>query len=107
MTAERPSAGRSRGVGDTSTDSDRLAAAARRHHRRRADWDRDGERSVGRNLALIGALGWLVVLPALGGLALGRWLDGALGTGVTFAAAGLLLGVSLGFWLAWRRMHEE
>lgn len=67
---------------------------------------RHGERSIGQNLAMIGALGWLIVTPTLAGLFLGRLLDRAFGTGITLSAGLLFLGVVLGGWLAWRRIHE-
>jgi ATP synthase protein I len=42
----------------------------------------------------------------LGGLALGRWLDQRLGSGITFSAALLLLGLGLGAWAGWRWIHK-
>jgi ATP synthase protein I len=56
---------------------------------------------------MIGAYGWLVVVPAVGGAFLGRWLDGLRGSGVLFTAALVLLGAGTGMWLIWRRMHED
>jgi ATP synthase protein I len=38
-------------------------------------WLREGDMSVGRRLAQIGVLGWILVLPTLAGLFIGRWLD--------------------------------
>ena len=64
-----------------------------------------GQRSFARNLAMIGALGWLIVTPTLVGLFAGRWLDRQLGGGITFSGALLFAGVALGGWLAWRRMN--
>lgn len=58
-------------------------------------------------LAAVGSLGWLVVAPTLAGVFVGRWLDGKLGTGFQLTAALLLVGVALGFWLAWKRMRAE
>lgn len=91
----------------TANDEEHLAQAARRRHARDARWRREGERSLGRNLAMIGAYGWLVVAPAVGGAFLGRWLDGLRGGGILFTAASVLLGAGAGMWLMWRRMNEE
>lgn len=83
-----------------------LDRTVRRHRDRRADWQKHGERSLGANLLMIGALGWLIVLPMLGGVFVGRWLDRLAGSGITFTAALLLLGLGLGCRLAWQRMHK-
>lgn len=74
--------------------------------KRREREERAGhERSFAQNLAMIGALGWLIVTPTLIGLFAGRWLDRALGSGITFSSALLFAGVALGGWLAWKRMN--
>ena len=39
-------------------------------------WQREGEPSVARRLAQIGVLGWIIVVPMLIGVFVGRWLDG-------------------------------
>lgn len=88
-------------------DEDRLADAARVRREREARWRREGERPPGRNLAMIGALGWLVAAPTVGGVFLGRWLDGLRGGGIMFTAALVLAGAALGLWLVWHRMNEE
>lgn len=67
----------------------------------------DPEPSLGARLARIGALGWMIVVPMLAGVASGRWIDSAFGTGVTFAGALTMLGAALGMWLAWRWMHDS
>lgn len=82
------------------------AAAARAAARARAG-RADPEPSLARRFGQIGVLGWLIVVPMLAGLAGGHWLDGRLGTGITLAAAGLMLGAALGLWLAIRWMREQ
>ncbi len=81
--------------------------AIRKRQERREAWDKDGERPLWKNLSMVGALGWLVVVPTLIGVFVGRWLDGVFETGVTFSGALTFLGAGLGFYLAWRRMNEE
>ena len=56
---------------------------------------------------MIGAYGWLVIAPTVGGVFLGRWLDGLRGGGIVFTAALVLLGAGAGMWLMWRRMNED
>lgn len=79
------------------------AACERRERRERGR--RDGERSLARSLAIAGALGWTIVLPALAGVAAGRWLDRELDSGIVFTAALLFAGIALGCALAWRRLR--
>ena len=67
---------------------------------------RDGEPSLLHQLASVGVLGWVVVVPTLLGIALGRWLDAQWATGITFTAALLMVGVVMGGWSAWRWMHR-
>ena len=90
---------------DTGPEDGLIGSIRRRIARYRA-WQRAGEPAVGRQLAQIGVLGWIIVTPMLVGLFIGRWLDHGLGTGVFWSAPLLLLGTVLGCWSAWRWMHE-
>lgn len=90
---------------DAKTENgDPMIREVRSHQARRAAWDRDGEVSVGRRLAQIGVLGWIIVAPMLGGIYLGRWLDGRFDTGLFWTAPLLMVGLGLGGWFAWRWM---
>lgn len=84
-----------------------LVEAARKSHARDQAGARDPEPSLGRRFGQIGVLGWVIVGPTLLGVLLGGWLDQLLGTGITFSAALILLGAALGFWLAFRWMHDQ
>ncbi len=86
---------------------DELARAADEEAARARQLGSDPEPSLGARLARIGILGWMIVVPMLGALFAGRWLDARLGTGVLFAAASMMLGAAFGLWLAWRWMHEQ
>lgn len=83
-----------------------LKAIQTREYRSRK-WKEEGERPVWKNLSMIGALGWLIVLPILLGVFTGRWLDNALGTGVIFSGALTFAGACFGLGLAWQRMNEK
>jgi ATP synthase protein I len=89
------------------TPGDRLAAAARKAAGRERELRERPEPSLGARLGQIGVLGWTIVLPALLGLVLGRWLDKAAHSGVFFSAPLAMLGASLGLWLAWRWMSRQ
>lgn len=84
-----------------------LDEAVRLREQRRERGRREGERSIGQNLAMIGALGWTIVTPTLIGIAAGRWLDRTLGSGIFWTLGLLVAGLSLGCWLGWNRMHRE
>lgn len=81
---------------------DRLVDEVRRRRRRHRIWRAEGEPSLGRRLAQIGVLGWIIVVPTLIGVFIGRWLDAVLGTGLFWTAPLLLLGLALGCWSAWK-----
>ena len=84
-----------------------LQRSIRLREQRRERWRAEGERSIGRNLAMIGAIGWLIVIPTLIGVALGRWLDRTLDAGITWTAGLIFVGLVFGCALAWRRISEE
>jgi ATP synthase protein I len=83
-----------------------LDEAIARRRRGRKRWETEGERPLARNLAMIGSLGWLIVTPILIGILIGRWIDRAFESGITFTAALLLMGLVIGCRLAWRQMHH-
>ncbi|WP_159587479.1 AtpZ/AtpI family protein [Chelativorans xinjiangense] len=85
----------------------RLDEAVRRRRERRELWKRVGERSIGQNLAMIGALGWVIVTPTLIGVFVGRWLDRIFGSGLFWTLGLLVVGLAVGSTLAWTRMHQE
>ena len=86
---------------------EQLGEAVRRREARRARWQREGERSIGQNLAMIGALGWTIVLPTLVGIFAGRWLDRHFAAGIFWTLGLLVAGLALGCAFAWKRMHSE
>ncbi|WP_083225046.1 AtpZ/AtpI family protein [Sphingomonas panacis] len=63
--------------------------------------------SFARNFGQIGVLGWQIVVPALIALALGRWLDHRLASGIFWTAPLLILGVGLGCWSAWKWIQRQ
>ncbi|TDX60411.1 ATP synthase protein I [Methylosinus sp. sav-2] len=86
---------------DSMAEASQLAAERREMQRRNA------EPSLGRRLGQIGVLGWTIVLPALAGLFLGRWLDKMYDMGVFFSAPLVMIGAGAGLWLAWKWMSRQ
>ena len=78
-----------------------------RHHRERRDRaQREGGRSIGQDLALVGVIGWTLVIPALLGIYAGRALDRRFGSGVFWTLGLLVAGVAVGCVLAWQRLNR-
>ena len=59
------------------------------------------------SLGLIGAVGWPIVMVALGAALLGNHLHRRWGTGVHFTLALLILGIGVGVWMAYRAIREK
>ncbi|CAB3684041.1 hypothetical protein LMG26696_04559 [Achromobacter pulmonis] len=91
----------------TPDNHERLRQAVRTRRERRERWQREGERSLGQNIAMIGALGWTIVAPTLLGILAGRWLDRICNSGVFWTLGLLVAGLAAGCALAWKRMHSE
>jgi ATP synthase protein I len=86
---------------------ERLGQAVRKRQERRERWQREGERSLGQNLAMIGALGWTIVVPTLLGIFAGRWLDRTFHSGIFWTLGLLVAGLAAGCTFAWKRMSGE
>lgn len=83
-----------------------MQRAVRLREERRERGEREGERSIWQNISMIGALGWLIVIPTLLGALVGRWLDGYFDSGIQFSGTLIFLGVVVGCYLAWRRIGK-
>ena len=94
-------------MSDLPENHERLSEAVKLRQERRARWQREGERSLGKNLAMIGALGWSIVVPTLIGLFTGLWLDRHFGMGIFWTLGLLVAGLALGCVIAWQRIHSE
>jgi ATP synthase protein I len=59
-------------------------------------------------LGLVGAAGWMIALPTVGGALLGRWLD-AMGTGgpASWTLTLLLAGLAMGCIGVWHWLRQE
>ncbi len=88
-------------------EQERLERAVRQRQERRERGQREGEPSVGENLAMIGSLGWTIVIPTLLGFFAGRWLDRHFHSGIVWSLGLLVAGLAAGCAMAWRRMHSQ
>lgn len=103
--SERPREGEEVARADES--SGRLARTIATQKARRDRARREPPGALWRHVARVGTLGWVIVLPIAAGALVGHLLDRALGTGVTWALAMLLLGVGIGGYSLWRLLAEE
>jgi ATP synthase protein I len=87
-------------------EQDPLVTGVRLRGERHQRWLREGDPSVARRLAQIGVLGWIIVVPMLIGVFLGRWLDRMFDSGLFCTAPLLMIGAALGCWSAWRWMQS-
>ena len=60
-----------------------------------------------RGLASVGAIGWMVSLPAVAGALAGRWLDVQFASGIFWTLSLLVGGLMLGCAAAWRHVARE
>ncbi len=91
-----------------ATDDTKLQRGDVRDSLRR-DMERRKRREHGgrlwQSLALIGSVGWPIVLLSTGGAYLGRICDLRWGSGVRFTFVLLSVGATLGTWIAFRTVN--
>jgi len=92
---------------ETPPHGQRLDEAVRTRRERRARGEREGQRSIGQDLAMVGTLGWTIVTPTLLGMFAGRWLDRRFQSGIFWTLGLLVAGVTIGCSLAWQRLRHE
>ncbi|OSQ35407.1 AtpZ/AtpI family protein [Thalassospira mesophila] len=88
-------------------EDDPLVRETRLRRDRRERWQREGDMSIGRRLAQIGVLGWIIVIPTLAGLFAGHWIDARHGTGIFWTGPFLVAGLAVGGWTAWKWMNSR
>lgn len=85
---------------------DGLTEAVRERRARRERWYSEGKPSMMRFVGQIGVLGWIIVVPMLAGVFVGRWLDQMFNSGLFWTAPLMMLGLALGCWSAWKWMKS-
>jgi len=91
-------------MNDANPDEDRFVSEVRRE----AERLRSGRQmSFWQGVGLVGAVGWMVSVPAVVGALLGRWLDNRATSGIFWTLSLLALGLALGCASAWRHVRQE
>ncbi|TDN38821.1 F0F1 ATP synthase subunit [Hymenobacter sp. UV11] len=77
--------------------------------RRKRNAEPDGSPAIWHGLTLMGIIGWTVVVPTLGGAALGRWLDkhAPAPAPLSWTLTLLLLGLVAGCLMAWVWVKQQ
>lgn len=76
--------------------------------RRQAELARAARRlTFWQGFTLVGAVGWMVSVPAVVGAFLGRWMDAEFVSGIFWTLSLLVLGLFLGCASAWRHVRRE
>lgn len=88
--------------GKEAERAERMARSVRRWRERR-----EARGTIVRSLAVIGTLGWLMIVPMLLGAFVGRWLDRRFGTGIFWSATLIFVGAAGGGYFVWQRVHQE
>jgi ATP synthase protein I len=60
-----------------------------------------------QGVALVGSVGWMVALPAVGGAVAGHWLDHCRDGGLFWTLSLLSAGLLIGCASAWRHVEKE
>lgn len=87
--------------------ADRLVSTVARREARMIRGKKQSNSDTVRALALIGLIGWSVVLPMLIGVAIGAWIDHRWRGRFSWTLILLLIGLAAGCWNAWKRISEE
>jgi ATP synthase protein I len=69
--------------------------------------ERQGEVSFWAGVAMLGLVGWMIVIPTMVGIFLGRWLDQTLRSGLFWTLTLMMIGLAAGCYNAWRGIQER
>lgn len=89
-----------------SSPDELLARRIEEQARRRARSRREKVGNLWQQVARVGTLGWMIVLPIVGGALLGHLLDRRFDTGVRWALALMSVGMVAGGFALWRAIQE-
>lgn len=90
----------------TGKDDKSAKDIGQRAHRMKKARDDPGPSPL-RGFGTFGMIGWSIVVPTVGGAALGRWLDRVAPQDFSWTIALLLGGVVLGGFIAWGWVAKE
>ena len=75
---------------------------------------KEDKESIWTGFGVFGMVGWSIVVPALSGALLGKWLDGKYPESFSWTLTLLVIGLTLGCIIAWtwvdkedKKMHQQ
>lgn len=93
--------------GKLSSDGRQLGKRVREREVRMLKGKQQAPGTIWSGFAVFGLIGWSVVIPTLGGVMLGLWLDGAYPSKHSWTLTLLAAGLFVGCFNAWRWISEE
>lgn len=89
-----------------SASGEELARQVGLREERMVRRQKEGAPNFWRAVALAGMIGWTVVLPILGGVAAGLWIDSRLPSRFSWTLMLLVAGLGIGCVAAWHRIKQ-
>jgi len=90
----------------TEDRGEKLARIAEQKRILEEEERKEGDLSFWRGMAMIGAIGWMIALPTIGGAALGWWIQTRFETQFAWSVSLMLLGLAAGCYTAWRGVDK-
>ncbi len=90
-----------------SSPGDNLISRVAAREARLMRSNKEGAPNTIRAVALVGLIGWSVVLPMLIGIAIGYWIDHRWPSRFSWTLMLLVAGLAAGCWNAWKRISQE
>ena len=90
----------------TNDRGEKLAGIAERKRALEEEERREGDLSFWRGMAMIGAIGWMIALPTIGGAALGWWIQHTFEIESPWSVFLMLVGLGTGCYAAWREVDK-
>jgi len=79
-----------------------LAQIAERKRMLEEEERREGDLSFWKGMSMIGAIGWMISLPTIGGAALGWWIQNRYESPYAWSITLMLIGLAFGCYTAWK-----
>lgn len=86
---------------------ERWAREAEEKEQRKVRARKEGDRSVWFGLGMFGLVGWSVAIPTVVGALIGIWIDKKFPSQHSWTIMGIVIGVLIGCFNAWRWMNKE
>ena len=83
--------------------TEEIDSRIRRKKKNRAE----GEHSFWESLGMVGTIGWMIMLPTVAGIFLGRFIEERYETRFSWTLSLMILGLAMGCYNAWRMIQSR